>query len=377
VQGFRIQVPYLVKDLADTMYDLDGGPSPEDNTLPASINMDFNGAQDRKILASTPRFCYWWEKHVVPEGEGDASGSSAEDFPRVTHEVTEAHFKAFWHGVSILLLSISLSISHNISYQSTTIMREGIKARGRRNVDMNPPVPGLAPKPPPPLPSTCTSNLAPNASGSSINTCPNCTSLREALRQAHEQLLSAQTCINGAIILGKEAIERSSVRVGAYGILDQVRRQYGIPFEGGRPLPEEYTKHFPLHKYDDGTLRTPHADAEVATEGGSHSHRDYCAGNSTPSNESTEESDESIPPGFSPSEQSHDEGSERPWGGESEDDGDWELDPQALSGSDIESSYGEHHEHRPGLKESEEYNQSDDESDEDGSGEGEDDQSGE
>ena len=104
VHGFRIQIPYLVKDLADMMYDLNGGPSPDDNTLPASINMDFNGDQDRNILQSTPSFCYWWDKPVLSEGESDSSGSSTEDSPRVTHEVTEAHFKAFWEGVSIALL---------------------------------------------------------------------------------------------------------------------------------------------------------------------------------------------------------------------------------------------------------------------------------
>jgi len=82
------------------MYDLDGGPSPDDNTLPASINMDFNGVQDRKILASTPQFCYWWEKRVLSEGDGDSSAPSTEE-RQVTREVTEAHFKAFWHGVSI------------------------------------------------------------------------------------------------------------------------------------------------------------------------------------------------------------------------------------------------------------------------------------
>ena len=106
------------------MYDLDGVPSPEDNTLPASINMDFNGAQDRKILASTPKFCYWWEKHVVPEGEGDALGLSTEDFPRVMCEVTEAHFQEFWHGVSILSPSISLSISHNIHTRALPLCME-------------------------------------------------------------------------------------------------------------------------------------------------------------------------------------------------------------------------------------------------------------
>ena len=79
------------------MDDLDGGPDPQNNTLPASINMDFNGDDDRNILASTADFCYWW-KNSPMVGEGDVE-LSAED--RVTRRVTEAHFKSFWHGVSI------------------------------------------------------------------------------------------------------------------------------------------------------------------------------------------------------------------------------------------------------------------------------------
>jgi len=83
------------------IYDLHGGPSPDDNTLPASINMDFNANQDCKILASTAKFCYWWEKPVLSEDENNSSGSPIKDFPWVTHEVTEAHFKVFWEGVGI------------------------------------------------------------------------------------------------------------------------------------------------------------------------------------------------------------------------------------------------------------------------------------
>jgi hypothetical protein len=100
--------------MADMMYDLHGGPSPDDNTLPASINMDFNANQDRKILASTPKFCYWWEKPVLSEGEHDSSGSSVEDFPRVTREVTEAHFKAFWEGVRISSHIVSFQFNYDI-----------------------------------------------------------------------------------------------------------------------------------------------------------------------------------------------------------------------------------------------------------------------
>jgi len=271
-------------------------------------------------------------------------------------------------------------------------MRRGIEDRGRSNVDMNPPVPGLAPKPPPPLPTSLASKVAHNTTGSPIPTCPNCALLREVLRQAHEQLVSAQTRINASITLGKEAIERSSVRVSAYEILDRVRRRHGIPFEDGHSLPDEYTKHFPVHKYDDGILRgtkdraaeVEHtADAEEAMQfqslERSHSDGDHCAGNPALSSESTEESDESVPPGFSPrsSQRSGNEGSENAWDEDSDDNRDWELDPQALSGSDMGSGYGEYHE------EGQEDDESGEEYDEDGIGEDndekgqEDDQSGE
>ncbi len=127
------------------MYDLHGGPSPDDNMLLASINMNFNANRDHKILASAPKFCYWWEKPVLSQGEHDSLRSSMEDFPRVTCQVTEAHFKAFWKGVSISSHIVSFQFNYDISQQSTHVMWGGIKDRGRMNVDMKPPIPGLAP----------------------------------------------------------------------------------------------------------------------------------------------------------------------------------------------------------------------------------------
>ena len=265
-------------------------------------------------------------------------------------------------------------------------MQGGIEDRGRRNVNMKPPVPGLAPRPPPPLPPGGASTFPTTTSESPVQPCANCALLREVLRQAHEQLFSAQTRINGAIILGKEAIERSSLRVGAYEILDRVHRQHGVPFEDGRPLPEEYTEHFPMHKYEDGieegrkarAARLQHTeDAEASPQSrsldGSHGHRGDHADNSTSPDDSTEESDESIPPGFSPrsSAQSDDKGSEIHWDGESEDNRKWELDPQTLSGSDIGSGYTDDHEDRPAPNEGTEYDESGEESHEDGSDENE------
>ena len=142
-------------------------------------------------------------------------------------------------------------------------MQGGIKDRGRMNVDMKPPIPGLAPRPPPPVAAALETHLSPHADGSPIHACPSCTPLHEALRQAYDQLLSAQTRINGAIILGKEVIERSTARVGAYEILERIHRDHGIPFQDGHPLPKEYMKCFPLHKYENGIEKEAEGRAEM------------------------------------------------------------------------------------------------------------------
>jgi len=89
-------------------------------------------------------------------------------------------------------------------------MRRAIRDEGRRDVDLNIPVPGLAPRPPPPLPTTLSPTAAFDTSGSPIPTCTSCAPLREALRQAHEQILSAQTCINSAIVRATAADESGS-----------------------------------------------------------------------------------------------------------------------------------------------------------------------
>ena len=99
--GFRIPIPYLVKDMADMMYDMDRPLLPNDNTLPASLNMDFNAEEDENILGSTKPFCYWW-KVVSLEPEVDGSDVN---LPRVTRTVVADHFKAFYHKVFIPLLA--------------------------------------------------------------------------------------------------------------------------------------------------------------------------------------------------------------------------------------------------------------------------------
>ena len=97
VNGFQIQIPYLIKDLADMMYDMDRPHLLKDNTVPGSINMDFNGEEDRNILASTKEFCYWWNAPRVSDVDVVSEG----ELPRVTRSVTAVHFRAFLRNVSI------------------------------------------------------------------------------------------------------------------------------------------------------------------------------------------------------------------------------------------------------------------------------------
>ena len=65
--------------------------------MPASINMDFNREEDLDIIRSvTKDHVYWWNRRV-PE-----SVALEEDleFPEVTRQVIEAHFREFYWGVS-------------------------------------------------------------------------------------------------------------------------------------------------------------------------------------------------------------------------------------------------------------------------------------
>jgi len=243
-----------------------------------------------------------------------------------------------------------LSVNLNILRQTTAAQLEIVKTEQTKPVDLRPPVPGLAPRPPPPIPTNLVPPADPDTSGSTIPTCPSCAPLREALRQAHKQLRSAQTCIDGAVILGNEAIHRSSIKVDAYEILDEVRSKHGIPFEDGRSLPEEYKNYFPRHKYHDGILRAverraaaaatveSRADAEAKTQpqpsNDPHSDGDHRACNETPDDHAVE-SDESVPEGFRPSssEGSDSENPAHALDRESDDDGNWE---EAVRDSDLE-----------------------------------------
>lgn len=62
----------------------------EENTLPASINMDFTGEEDQETLATTKEYCYWWAQE---EEEGIE--------PRVPIDLIWYHFQDYIKTVSV------------------------------------------------------------------------------------------------------------------------------------------------------------------------------------------------------------------------------------------------------------------------------------
>ena len=117
------------------MYDVDRPRLPHDNTVPGSINMDFNGDQDRNILASTKEFCYWWN---VPRVSGVDVEVSKEGLPRVTRSVTAAHFRAFLKKVKIPLCLPTLPLS-SIFYDRAQLFSSKIsETKERRMLNRGP-----------------------------------------------------------------------------------------------------------------------------------------------------------------------------------------------------------------------------------------------
>ena len=72
----------------------------------------------------------------------------------------------------------------------------------------------------------------------------------------------AQRCVNAAITLGKEAVECSNAKLGAYDSLYNVYRKYGKPFQDGDCLPEEYMRDYPRHTHEDAICEGMHRRKE-------------------------------------------------------------------------------------------------------------------
>ena len=117
-------------------------------------------------------------------------------------------------------------------------------------LNTNPDCPGLAQRPPPLVPEAPTASDIPN-----IPLCASCAPLHMTVTLCFEHISAAESRINAAILLGKEAIEQSSARVGAYDVLQRVLASHGIPFQDSDRLPKEYHKHHPRHPSHDGIIK--------------------------------------------------------------------------------------------------------------------------
>ncbi len=120
IYGFRIDIPYLVQDMVDMAHNL-YPPNKSEVTLPASVNAQFMQANDNDILSFTSQESYWWQE---PKTIRHA---------RVDDETIKTQFTEFFHAVINNVVPEDSDIR-----QYMTIDR----------VD----VPGLAERPPNPLP---------------------------------------------------------------------------------------------------------------------------------------------------------------------------------------------------------------------------------
>ena len=228
--------------------------------------------------------------------------------------------------------------------------REILSTQGPLHNVLNPEVPGLAARPPAPVPQVSVSPAASDPPAPSM--CRNCAPLQKTLDLAFEQLRAAQTRLRAAIIVGTEAVQCSNERIGAYDALYHINRDHGMPFKNGR-LPREYLKKHPRHDLNDpyqghgdrdpqrdtkeetGKARDnpppPHHGRPPPLQAGCS--RDLASPYShapTNSGEESEESEESIPPGHSVGNSGSEGDDLSIYDGDSERDGDWELDPNAV-----------------------------------------------
>jgi len=380
VNGFRIPIPYLVKDLTEMMHDPSPPIFPDNNTFPASINMDFNREEDADIIACVPEDnAYWWNRRVPTSV---ALQEKNLEFPQVTRQVINEHFRYFYHGVSHCFYNV---------FSQLTMLRKAVKVQldGLMATGLSPKktgdkfsVHGLAERPPAPVPQVSTVPAAsqkiaasPAASDNpnlptpiskataNIPLCPNCIPRQETLVAAFEQLRAAQHRVNAAITLGKEAVERSNAKIGAYDSLYNIYQKYGKPFQDGDRLPAEYMRDYPRHTHEDaireGTRRRKEEERHKKEAKGKTSKK-YDAGEedrarpkrldrgrpkptrkqsvkhdrghastsrrSLPS-DNGDESNETIPEKFRDSDRQFSD--EESYNDDSEVDADWEMDPDA------------------------------------------------
>lgn len=88
INGFRIEVPYLLQDLMDVIFAPEPPVGAHRYTLPASINMTNTDLDDLGILEYTSEHSYWWNK---PNAEVEGC--------RVTRVDTYNQFAEFYNKV--------------------------------------------------------------------------------------------------------------------------------------------------------------------------------------------------------------------------------------------------------------------------------------
>jgi len=217
VNGFRIPIPYLIKDLGDMIASPFPLSLPKDYTLPGSINMDFNSEEDIDVLGCLPGdYSYWWKVRVPCSDESPAvAGPSTAMVPRVTRHIIDAHFADYCDLVCTQFSRIPQLTKIKCKMFPKT--REILIKDGPLYDPVKPEVPGLAPRPPPPIPRVSVSPAGSDRPAPS--TCHNCAALQKTLVLAFDQLWAAQTHVKAAIIVGREAVEHSNARSGGYDAL--------------------------------------------------------------------------------------------------------------------------------------------------------------
>ncbi len=136
--------------------------------------------------------------------------------------------------------------------------------------------------------------------------------------------------VKGAILLGKEAAERSAAQVGAYDVLEKIVEKYGIPFQDGEELPQEFKQIFPRHDREDDIAHEIERKKALLNAGSPSASRGAEREIANDSDGSTE----SIPEAFRDSEESDGDGSVNVYDGDSDGDGQWEMDAEADPESD-------------------------------------------
>lgn len=191
-----------------------------------------------------------------------------------------------------------------------------------------PVMPGLAPKPPPQTPSSIYptvkgSDPAVDAPVADITNCSKCIALQSTLKLAFHKLHESQTRVQAALTLCTEAAERSNAKVDAYNALYRIYAAHGTPFQNGDRLPKEFRRYYPLHPQEDDIVEGLHeGNEDDSVDGRGH-------GDSTRrSSPLSEDSEESIPPGFQDLDsRSTDDESSNLSDVSSEADPSWELNP--------------------------------------------------